>query len=232
MAYENMRKDKQFLRNSRHLFNSIYDLLDKKFPELHFSIAGRRKSLISAEKKIILYSTLGYSLDSIRDFLAFRIILFGDNSINLEKHCYDVIEEIIKLAAKKGFLPCERSNLLGVKDINEHKNEYFSNFEYKKFIKDYICFPKENGYQSIHLVLVDIKGRHLEIQVRTLEMHAKIESNNDSKHSSYKKGKYPLAFPLERERISINGYSFENNQVFDLAGVEIPITIFQRQKTF
>ena len=232
MAYENMMKDKQFLRNSRKLFNSIYDLLDKKHPELHFSIAGRRKSLISTEKKIILYSALGSSLDSIRDFLAFRIILFGNSSLNLEKHCYDVIEEIIELATRKGFLPCERSNLINVVDINQHKNEFFSNFKYKKFVKDYICFPKENGYRSLHLVLVDTKGRHIEIQIRTLDMHAEIESNKSSDHNSYKQGQYPINFPLERERISIAGYSFKNGQVFDFAGVENPITIFQRQKTF
>lgn len=227
-----MMKDKQFLKDLRRLFNGTYDLLDKKHPELHFSIAGRRKSLVSVKKKILRYFSLGKSLDMIHDFFAFRIILFGDNSINLEKHCYDVIEEIIEFAITKGYSPCERLQLLEVKDINHHNNEYFSNFKYKQFIKDYICFPKENGYRSLHLVLVDTKGRHLEIQVRTLDMHANIESNKKSIHSNYKKGKYNFNFPLEREKITIDGYSFKNGQIFDFAGVEIPITIFQRQKTF
>lgn len=231
-SYANMLRDKQLLKSLRKFFNETYDLLNKNHPELHFSIAGRRKSLISTEKKILQYFALGKSVDLIRDFFAFRIILFGDNFINLEKHCYDVMEEIIEFAIQKGFTPCDRLPLIGVSDINKHKNQYFSAFKYKNFIKDYICFPKENGYQSLHLVLVDTKGRYLEIQVRTLEMHSNVESSKNSDHNNYKKEKYNIDFPLEREKISVHGYTFKNGQVFDFAGVEYPIVIFQRQKTF
>lgn len=230
-AYSNMIKDKQFLKDARKLFNETYDLLDKKHPNLHFSIAGRRKSLISTEKKILQYFSLGKSLDLIRDFFAFRIILFGDDAVNLERHCYYLMEDIIDFAATKGFTPCERLPLIDVYDTDHHQNSYFDEFKYKHFVKDYICFPKENGYQSLHLVLVDTKGRHLEIQVRTLDMHVNIEAGN-ANHQDYKKRKYNIEFPLEREKIAIYGYSFINSQVFDYAGIEHPIIIFQRQKTF
>lgn len=231
-SYSNMIKDKQLLKSLRKFFNETYDLLNKNHPDLHFSIAGRRKSLVSTEMKILQYHSLGKSLDLVRDFFAFRIILFGNDSLNLEKHCYNVMGEIIEFAIQKGFTPCERLPLIGVADINEHKNQYFSEFKYKKMIKDYICFPKENGYQSLHLTLVDTKGRYLEVQVRTLEMHANIESSKSSEHNNYKRKKYNINFPLEREKISVHGYCFKNGQVFDFAGVENPIIIFQRQKTF
>lgn len=231
--YENMINDKQYVKDLRKLFNETYEMLEKKHPELQFLIAGRRKSLVSVEKKILQYSSLGKSLDLIRDFYAYRIILFGNNEkVNLLKHCYTIIEDIIDFVASKGFSPCERLPLLGVVDLKDHKSPYFSSFKYKHFVKDYICFPKENGYQSIHLVLVDTKGRYLEIQIRTLDMHAQIQSSDSTNHTNYKEKKYNLYFPLEREKISIYGYSFTNNQVFDFAGVEEPITIFQRQKTF
>lgn len=37
--------------------------------------------------------------------------------------------------------------------------------------KDYISFPKENGYKSIHTSITGIENRVIEIQIRTFEMH-------------------------------------------------------------
>lgn len=227
-SYQNVINDKIYLKDMRVFFDRIFNLLTKKHPKLRFSIAGRKKSLISTERKILQYLELDRSLDLIRDFFAFRIIIFGDNSLDLIQHCYQVTEEIIELGIANGFTPCDRLPLLGVPDITEHKNEYFSNFRYKHFVKDYICFPKSNGYKSLHLVLVDTKGRYLEIQVRTLEMHANIESGI-ANHEDYKKSKYNLEFPLEREKINLDGYRYINNHIVDYEALEIPGIVFEKQ---
>ena len=89
-------------------------------------------------------------------------------------------------------------------------------------------FPKANGYQSLHLVLVDTKGRYLEIQVRTLDMHAAIESGI-ANHEDYKKIKYNLDFPISREKIELEGYKFINNHLIDFETIENPGTVFERQ---
>lgn len=237
-AYRNMIKDKTFLKDARRFFNQINTLLDKSHPNLHFYMEGRQKSLISTEKKILRYLSLNESLDLIHDFFAFRIILFGNDSLDLTEHCYKVLEEIIDFAIKSGFIPCESLPRIDSTDDNP-QNNFSSSFKYQNYIKDYICYPKANGYRSIHLVLRDKKGRYFEIQIRTLEMHIHTELSPIANHINYKENKYKIS-PLnfDREKVSIYGYSYikdaENNieHIFDYAGIEKPIIIFQRQKTF
>ena len=212
-------------------------ILDKGHSNLRFHIEGRRKSLISTEKKIIRYLDLGESVDLIHDFFAFRIILFGSDSVGLEEHCYKVMEEIIEFAIKNGFTPCDSLPLIDSKKTNPHNN-FYDSFKYKNYIKDYICFPKNNGYRSIHLVLRDKKGRYFEIQIRTLAMHVHAEASAEANHLKYKEQKYMISpLTLDREKISIYGYSYikgiDNNPeyIFDFAGIEKPVIIFQRHKT-
>lgn len=75
-------------------------------------------------------------------------------------------------------------------------------------LKDYIADPKQNGYRSLHTVILprkDITSLSIEIQIRTHEMHAECEfgiaSHADYKHDSYGPASRAAMEQLSRARM-------------------------------
>lgn len=239
--YHDLITDKKFLSVLRRTFDTLYQILEAEIPDLRFSIEGRRKSMVSYEDKINKMLAENRSLDLIRDMFAFRIIIFGadDYSSQLINKCYDVMNRIITLYVSKGFTLCEEDPVVGTmeKDSPEYQKlivpkESGISENYLYGVKDYILHPKKNGYQSLHCVFRTPSGYCFEVQVRTFGMHVYAVDGN-AEHSAYKNAKYPNRLQFDRKRVHMPGYGIsDNGTVFDFIGLEKPLTIFKRQKTF
>lgn len=238
--YRNIITDKKFISVIRKVFDQIYRNIIRTYPDYKFYMEGRRKSVLSTEKKILLYLSKNKPLDDLRDLLAFRIILFGDNSLDLIQSCYQLMENIIDFMISQGFSPCEATRVFETEGFSNEKlhllipTKSYLKEDYINFVKDYIIHPKKNGYQSIHVVFKDSVGRCFEVQIRTFTMHLLAESSSHAGHEFYKYTRYKEnVIELDREKILIDGYGYDvrEKKIYDFIGLENSLTILQREKT-
>jgi len=130
-------------------------------------VSGRTKELYSLWHKM---ETKGeHNLDHITDVVALRVIIEPKRDNNDEDEvdsdggtwlCYHVLGLVQHLP---GFQPVPTK------------------------VKDYISFPKPNGYQSLHTALM-LNGQTIEIQIRTAAMH-QIAEYGMASHWAYTDGK-------------------------------------------
>lgn len=237
--YRNMITNKKFLFRIRRNFNNIYSVIDKEFPDVRFCIDGRRKSLISTEKKISKLLNQNKSLDLLRDLFAFRILIFGKNSQELIQQCYSIANSVIEYSIGNGLTLCEADMVVGTEEFDQKLHpsvllpkESGIPEKFKYGVKDYISKPKVNGYQSLHITLRASTGECFEIQIRTFEMHVHAESG-EANHSKYKNNKYPEKLKFDKEKINIPGYGVSpTGEIFDFIGLEKGLEILKRQKTY
>ncbi len=86
--------------------------------------------------------------------------------------------------------------------------------------KDYISLPKPNLYQSLHTTVIADKGRLVEFQIRTWEMHERAEKGIAS-HWAYKENKPP-------EDVEI--YNWLRELVENLQGSNNPSEVLENLK--
>ncbi|MGQ9705975.1 MAG: RelA/SpoT family protein [bacterium] len=93
----------------------------------------------------------------------------------------------------------EIHDLIGVRIITRSVAECYQalglvHSKYKPIptrFRDYIALPKQNGYRSLHTTVVDERGRKIELQIRTEEMHRLVEVGVAA-HWKYKMGEKPI----------------------------------------
>jgi GTP pyrophosphokinase len=106
------------------------------------------------------------------------------------------IEELYDLRAVRIYVD-------SIKECYEVLGMIHSRWNYvKQEFDDYIASPKENGYQSIHTVIIGPENKTVEIQIRTHDMHHNAEYGVAA-HWRYKEGGKGFDDNLERSISSV-----------------------------
>ena len=158
-------------------FQSIKHVLeDKSFKILHANQDKEIKDMIT-ETNPDRDSQIGSAIEIIKTLLS-------DNSMSAEvygrpKHNYSIYKKIVN----QGLTFNEINDLIGIRIVTDDvKNCYtilgliHANFQpvLGRF-KDFISMPKFNLYQSLHTTVLTSDGTKMEIQIRTHDMHYRVE---------------------------------------------------------
>ena len=185
------RPDYQELLNRYHLYTNDYvdevkkyavlerAYLQEKFPGLVFNIKIRIKSYDSYINKLNENISKGKDL-YINDIMAERIIISEYNGSKDETLLEDMCDQVAKALYDFRI----ETNFRMKKDIDP--NEANSDKEY--ITKDYISHPKDNGYQSIHILMENKNNKDFtyETQIRTFEMESISKTSGEIAHNKYK----------------------------------------------
>lgn len=231
-------QNRRYLGALRNTFNSVYDLI---FLEegINFKIEGRRKGVVNAIEKMLRLLKQGKSLDLFRDSMGIRIILFGKESKSLQRKCYSITEEIIHFMLSNHFTLCEADKIPTETNLDDGIRILIPDHSsitpaYQTGVKDYIRYPKPNGYQSLHTVFRARNSSFIEIQVRTEQMHLNAEYN-DANHSLYKTDKYGerLHSKMDFSKIRMPGFRYlEGGLIYDDIGLQTSLLTVYRTKSF
>ncbi len=137
-----------------------------------------------------------YREDCISQFIALLKKNLGSEGIISEivgrpKHIFSIWKKM----QRKQLEIDELYDLLAVRVIVDNLSTCYavlgmvhSTWQYiPKEFDDYIANPKQNGYQSLHTVILDPHGNRIEVQIRTKDMHDFAELGVAA-HWSYKEG--------------------------------------------
>ncbi len=165
-----------------YVYPEEYAVMKKELSEKRFSTEGLEKFLKSIKKALAREGLTHIKTD-------FRVK--GTYSLYKKIAAKDKnLENIYDLAAVRILVdkPEECYHVLGI----VHK-------EWRPLprrIKDYIAFPKPNGYRALHTTVFTGEGDVVEVQIKTYAMHRHAEYGFAS-HISYKGGKSADAQTLE-----------------------------------
>ena len=200
-----------------------------KEQDISVELSRRRKSFIGLNEKIVRSIKEGIPLEKVQDMLGFRLVaLTGKkDDINSVKLCYEILCRIIS------YFVIERGCLLRIAEpvvdtgFNHEKypdvvvpEKSFLDSKFHENVKDYIVTPKENSYQSLHVVFSKPDGLLFEVQVRTMAMDITAEYGSAA-HGPYKTDKYKSAnTELDLNKVQIPGFTLlEDGTVIDKIGL-------------
>lgn len=149
-------------------YKRVCELLQKRIGKSQETLERERKSL---QKKL--------AEEGLRDFnTSYRVKGLYSLFQKLKRKDWD-IDVIYDLLAIRVVVSSVEDCYKALGIIHDHWRPL------PKRMKDYIAFPKPNGYQSIHTTITTSHGTILEMQIRTQKMHHEAEYGVAS-HITYK----------------------------------------------
>ncbi|MFA7302295.1 MAG: HD domain-containing protein [Candidatus Paceibacterota bacterium] len=127
----------------------------------------------------------------------------------------DDITRIHDIAALRIIVPTLEDCYVALGAVHAHYKPIPGEF------KDYISFPKPNGYQSLHTTVVTSEAGIVEVQIRTEEMHRRAQFGIAS-HMSYKqlgKGVDRLSKEVQKSRFASLSFSWVRSLIPSLMRV-------------
>ncbi len=156
-SFKEIIKKAEELNELRHSREAAMKLYTDIIVELKITLLDLGVNLLTITGRIKSITSIYSKLNKSPNFLNNINDILGFRIIvRTVKNCYEALELL-------------------------HKKYFYSD----KRIKDYIKHPKNNGYQSIHIVIIGPFKKKMEIQIRTSEMH-NIAENGSAAHSIYK----------------------------------------------
>ena len=235
--YESFLSDGNLIRNFISDVDTLAKLIDSSYPHLKVEIHCRSKAFISYDNKVIKALDERKSYDSINDIVAFRFLLDSDKLTpeELVYECYSVMNTLIEFYIARGCTLCDASPVqdtikLGspiLKDIIIPMESRIDPM-YAFASKDYILTPKENGYQSLHVIFRMLTGLTFEVQVRTKKMDL-FATEGYGHHGNYKEAKYTNCIEYDPRRVNMVGYMVSpktGKVIEDNSGLEKPIILY------
>lgn len=202
-------------------------------------LTRRQKDFLGLNAKIRLYLATDKNLATIKDLLGFRIVLQTEvpDTIVSIKHCYDALNETIRFfatereallleAEPRSGTACTATEAKKLRLVVPKESLILKGFQNN--VKDYIRYPKKNGYQSLHLFIQNHFGVIFEIQIRTTAMDILAE-HGTGKHDIYKSSKYLEVNMdgIDLSKIKMPGFVFlPNGEIYDRIGLKKSIDPF------
>ena len=228
MIYANKLEEAKFTLGSKNLLKLERDFKDFKHHltkwatknDVSLVLKRRQKDFLGLNEKIRLYLELDRPIERIQDILGFRLILCTGpkddaNSIRL---CYETLNETINFFVEsKHYSINEAEPKVDTDykvdpslDIFIPEDDLLSE-AFKQNVKDYIKYPKKNGYQSLHVIIKWPTGMTFEVQIRTEAMDLLAE-HGSSNHSNYKGNKYlGVNLNVDLKKVNLRGFQVSEN---------------------
>lgn len=203
----------------------IHSQAVRNFHDCSIVTTSREKALLSHVHKDLIALYEEKPLNKIMDTRGCRICIDSKQKDPEDLACTlgNLVNKTISYALDIGFQLSPAPSPKDTDNFNhdDHPDIYIPEKsyilpEYMVYVKDYVNTPKENGYQSYHVIVIDSNGDPIEIQFRTYEMNYfseyKLAEHDKYKEAQIKKYSLPV---LDRTKVHWSNYRYETFSVFD-----------------